>query len=89
MEDITRDILFVVAGVIGSIWYWVTASEKRSRIYMLFCGLSVVVTGGSHLIIIFFDIAVINFVTLLGILGMVYFFIKAWLSERRARTKST
>jgi hypothetical protein len=71
MEDITRDILFIVAGVIGAVWYWVTASEKRSRIYILFLGLSVVVTGGSHIII------------------MVYFFIKAWLSERRARTKNT
>ncbi|MGD9394770.1 MAG: hypothetical protein PVJ81_07465 [Dehalococcoidia bacterium] len=92
MYNPSFDIGFTIFSVLFCVWWWFVAKEKASRKYIIFLGICWLVAGISHIIGKPFDIPALRGALgggiVLALLGSIYFFIKAALSERKAKKKS-
>jgi hypothetical protein len=88
--DITfNDIFPAVLAVLFCAWWWFIAKEAASRKYIILLGICWLLTGTAYIIAKSFDIPGLMVIVLLAFPGSIYFLIKAALSERKAKKKSS
>jgi hypothetical protein len=88
MNDLFKDILPALIGVVFCAWWWFIAKEATSRKYILLLGICWLVLGIAYNIGKSFDISALMVMCGFIFLGVIYFFIRAALSEHKARKKS-
>ena len=88
--DITfNDIFPAILAVVFCAWWWFITKDTATRKYILLCGVCLLVTGIAYIIAESFDIPPLMLTSVLAFLGFVYFLIRATLSERKAKKKSS
>lgn len=88
MDNLVRDIVIITIAISACVRWWFIAKEATSRRYILLLGVCVIISVISHIIRDLFNVDPLMAVSILAFLGFIYFFIKALLSERRAKKKS-
>jgi len=78
-------IILIIASFI---WWWFTAKNAVSKKYILSSCICWSITVIAYIIGNSFDIPVVELIACFACLGFVYFYIKAILSERKAKKKS-
>ena len=89
MDDLFKDIFPALLGVVFCAWWWFTAKEADTKKYILLLGICWLVVGITYNIGKLFDISALIAACGFVFLGSIYFFIKAALSERKAKKKSS
>jgi len=89
MDDLFKYIFPALLGVVFCAWWWFIAKEAKSRKYIISLGICWLVVGITYNIGKSFNIDPLMLVSGLAFLVAIYFFIKAALSERKAKKKSS
>jgi hypothetical protein len=88
-----RDIGITIFAVLFCAWWWFVAKEATSKKYIILLGICWLTTGIAYIINKSFDMPtasslVLDVLGISAIIGIVYFYIRALLSERKAKKKS-
>jgi hypothetical protein len=93
MDDLFKVFFPALLGVAFCAWWWFIAKEAKSRKYIISLGMCLLIFGIAYIIGKSFDIPALRgalaFIGLCALIGSIYFFIKAALSERKAKKKSS
>ena len=87
--DAFKNMLPALLGVVFCVWWWFITKEATTRKYVLLWCVCVLVTGIAYIIAKSFDIPGLMMIAGLPLLGSFYFLIRAILSERKAKKKSS
>ena len=88
--DITfNDIFPAILAVVFCAWWWFITKETATRKYVLLWGVCFVSSCIANIIGDSFNIDPLIAVAILAFIGSIYFLIKAALSERKAKKKSS
>lgn len=93
MDNPFRDIGIIVVILLVCAWWWFITKEAATRKYILLWGICLLVTGIAYNIAKSVDIlalrGALGMIGVFAFLGVIYFLIKAALSERKAKKKSS
>ncbi len=89
MDNLGREIVVLILIVSVSIWWWYTAKRSESRKYILLWGICTILAILSYIILRLWDIMFFAFMGLLALIGIIYFCIKALLSESKVKDDSS
>lgn len=89
MDNIVRDLIVIVLAIWITIWWWRTAKVRASRKYIILAGISLIISGISSIIKELLDILAFSAIWVVSMIIFVYFFIRAALSERKAKNESS
>lgn len=93
MDGLFKDIFPALLCVVACAWWWLITKDAATRKYIILLGICWVVAGTSHMVVKSFDIpsltGLLSLIGLLALCGSIYFLIKAALSERKAKKKSS
>jgi membrane protein CcdC involved in cytochrome C biogenesis len=82
------DLIIAILVLVACVWWWFKAKEATTKKYVLLLGICWAVTVISYIIGDSFDIAPLMGVCILAFICVIYFYIKAILSQRKAKKKS-
>ena len=85
VDDSTRNILYTIGIFLALIWWWFKAKAAASRKYVLLLGICFIIVVVTYIIGASFNIHELWYISILAALIVPYFYIKAILSERRAK----
>ena len=89
MDGLFKDIFPALLCVVACAWWWLITKDATTRKYILSLGICWLVVGITYNIGKSFNIAPLMLVSGLAFLSAIYFIIKAALSERKAKKKSS
>jgi hypothetical protein len=87
VDNPVRDVVIAILVATTCGWWWFIAKEAASRKYILLWGVCFVISCIANIIAGSFNIDALTGVAILAFLGMIYFLIRAILSERKATKK--
>jgi hypothetical protein len=74
----TLDLLFIwILMILTLVWWWFIVKTKPVKKYVLYIGISVILTGMFYFLFSMFDLVVFGIITLFGLLVIAYFLFKA------------